>query len=116
MAIGLRTAIGDRPARVTVQIRPAPVKDGEGQFTYPEPWPDGNPPGLFVQIRAASASDLERARDGTVAAMATHTIVGPAHPQIATGVRFRDGARTFEVLGFTVDGARMECLVAEDVT
>jgi SPP1 family predicted phage head-tail adaptor len=93
--IGQKTAIGDRPHRVTLQNPGPPVSDGDGGFT--QSWTDLVPPALYVRIEVATAVALERIAAGTVIATATHLMRGPYHPQVTTLTRIQFGGRVFQV-------------------
>jgi len=85
--IGVQTAVGDRPHRVTLQDPGEAMPDGVGGFT--EGWSDLNPPAIYVRIQNASIADLERVTAGTVVTSATHIISGPYHPGVSTRTRLR---------------------------
>jgi len=95
--IGMTTAVGFRPHRVTVQNAGTLVPDGDGGFV--EGWGDAVPPQISVSIQPASARDLERVAAGTVVANATHIVHAPYHPQLTVKSRLIFNARTFNVLG-----------------
>ncbi|MEO8680287.1 MAG: phage head closure protein [Vicinamibacterales bacterium] len=95
--IAPRTSVAARPHRVTFQ-NPGPViADGDGGYT--QTWFDLAPPSLSVEIKPATASDLEHLAAGTVVSMATHVITGPFHPQVSTKSRVLFNGQSFSVTG-----------------
>jgi SPP1 family predicted phage head-tail adaptor len=96
MAIGPRTSVANRPHRVILQNPGPPVRDSEGGFT--ETWTDLVPPTLTVEIKGATAVDLERLAAGTVIAQASHIVTGPYHPQVTTKSRLLFNGRVFNVV------------------
>jgi head-tail adaptor len=95
--IGVKTSVAKRPHRVTLQNPGPPVPDGDGGFT--QSWIDLVPPALSVEIKPATAADLERVAAGTVLSTATSVITGPFHPQITTKSRLLFNGRVFNVVG-----------------
>lgn len=97
MTIGLKTSVGARPHRVTFQNPGPAVPDGDGGYT--QSWVDLVPPALSVEIKPATAKDLERVAAGTVISTATSVITGPFHPQVTTKTRLLFNGRVFQVTG-----------------
>lgn len=98
MTIGLsRTSIADRPHRVTLQNPGPNVPNGDGGYT--NSWFDLVPPAISVEIKPATADDLERVAAGTVISKATSLITGPFHPQVTTKTRLLFNGREFHVTG-----------------
>jgi SPP1 family predicted phage head-tail adaptor len=95
--IGPKTAVADRPHRVTLQNPGPGIPDGDGNTT--QTWTDLAPPALSVKIAPATAAALERLAAGTVLATATHLITGPYHPQVTTQTRILYNGRQFSVKG-----------------
>lgn len=95
--IGLQTSVANRPHRMLFQNPGPPVPNGDGGFT--QSWVDCAPPALFVEIKPATAADLEDVAAGTVIAKATSVIKGPFHPQITTKSRGVFNGRIFNVVG-----------------
>jgi len=115
--IGPRVPICERPHRITLSNPGEPVVDPDGGYT--EGLAPLDPPQLSVQIRAASASDIEAQFAGTVVATATHIITGPYHPGVTQETVIEFEGRTFHVLNrVNVDERDQELvlLVAEQVT
>lgn len=96
-AVGSRTAVADRPHRVTLQNPGPAVPDGDGGFT--QSWTDLVPPAMSAKIAPAAARDLERVAAGTVIATASHLVTMPYHPQVTTQTRILFNGRTFSVVG-----------------
>jgi SPP1 family predicted phage head-tail adaptor len=96
-AVGPKTAIADRPHRVTFQNPGPNVPDGDGGYT--NSWTDLVPPALSVKIAPATQRDLERVIAGTVMSTATHIVTGPFHPQVTTKTRVLFDGRQFSVVG-----------------
>jgi SPP1 family predicted phage head-tail adaptor len=95
--IAPRTSIAARPHRVTLQ-KPGPeVPDGDGGSAHT--WIDLAPPALSMEIKPATAHDLERVAAGTVITTNTYIITGPYHPQITTRCRLLFNGRIFSVVG-----------------
>lgn len=80
--IGTRTAIGDRPHRLTLQTAGPHVPDGDGGSTHG--WLDLNPPQVFGKVAPVTQTDLERLGAGTV--ITTHSRIAtlPYHPGLTT--------------------------------
>lgn len=95
--IGPKTAVADRPHRVTLQNPGPAVPDGDGGFT--QSWTDLVPAAVFARIQTATARDLERRAAGTVISTASHIVTLPYHPQVTTKTRVLFNGRTFNVLG-----------------
>jgi len=57
------------------------------------------PPELSVEIKPATAKDLERVAAGTVIATASHIVTGPYHAGVSTKTRIVFGGRVFQVVG-----------------
>jgi SPP1 family predicted phage head-tail adaptor len=96
-AVGPKTAIADRPHRVTLQNPGPAIPDGDGGYT--QSWTDLVPPALSVKIAPATQRDLERVIAGTVMSTATHIVTGPFHPQVTTKTRVLFNGRQFSVVG-----------------
>jgi len=91
------TSIGARPHWVLLQNPDTAVPDGDGGYTQaPAPLA---PPGMFAQVRPATAKDLERVAAGTVLSMASHIVTMPYHPQVTTKTQILFGARRLNVVG-----------------
>lgn len=97
MIIGPRTSIAQRPHRVTLQNPGPAVPNGDGGYT--QSWIDLVPPALWMEIKPATARDLERVAAGTVLSTATSVITGPFHPQVTTTTRLLFNGREFHVTG-----------------
>lgn len=95
--IGPKTSVGDRPHRVTVQSPGPAISDGDGNSTLT--WTDLVPPAWQVEIKPATAVDLERVAAGTVLSTNTYIVKGPYHAQITTGSRLLFNGRQFSVTG-----------------
>lgn len=96
--IGPSTAISARPHKITLQNPGGPaVSDGDGGST--QGWIDLDPPSLFVEIKPATAKDLERVAASTVLSMNTYIVKGPYHAQVTTQTRIIFGTRIFNVTG-----------------
>ena len=79
------TTRGDRWHLVTLENPGASVPDGHGGFTAT--YVPLAPPTMYAAIRPAAASDLERSRADTSAAVATHVLTMDFHPQVSTQTR-----------------------------
>lgn len=90
-------AIAERRHLVRLQNPGVAVPDGDGGYT--QTWNDLAPANVYVQIRPASARDLERVASGTVLSTATHVVTGPYHPDVTTQTRVVFADRTFNVTG-----------------
>jgi SPP1 family predicted phage head-tail adaptor len=95
--IAPRTNVAARPHRVTLQNPGPAVPDGDGGYT--NSWIDLVPPALNVEIKPATAADLEHVAAGTVLSKATSIITGPFHPQVTTKTRLVFNGRIFNVTG-----------------
>jgi len=96
--IGLtRASVASRPHRVTFQNPGPGIPDGDGGFTLT--WTDLVPAAMSVEIKPATAVDLERVAAGTVLSTASHVITGPYHPQVTTKTRVLFNGREFHVTG-----------------
>jgi head-tail adaptor len=95
--IGLRTSTAKRPHRVMYQNPGPGVSDGDGGVT--QSWFNLVPPELSVEIKPATAKDLERVAAGTVIATASHIVTGPYHAGVSTKTRIVFGGRVFQVVG-----------------
>lgn len=103
-------AIAERRHLVRLQNPGLAVPDGDGGYT--QTWTDLNPPTVKVQIRPASARDLERVASGTVLSTATHVVTGPYHPDVTTQTRVVFGDRTFNVIGVSnIDERNIEMVL-----
>lgn len=91
------TGVGARPHRVTLQNPGPAVPDGDGGFT--QSWVDLTPPALSMEIKPATARDLEHVTAGTVIAQATHLVTGPFHAGVTTKTRVLFNGREFHVVG-----------------
>jgi hypothetical protein len=92
-------SIAKRPHLVRVFSVGPTVPDGEGGFTQAPVAND--PPTWNVEIRPATASDLEQVVAGTVTATATHVVSGPYRPDVKVTGSLQFEARTFNVLSVT---------------
>ena len=95
--VGPKTAVADRPHRVTFQNPGPAVPDGDGGFT--NSWTDLVPPALSVKIAPATAKDLERVHGGTTISTNTYVVDAPYHAQITTKTRMLFNGRQFSVTG-----------------
>lgn len=95
--IAPKTSVGDRPHRVTLQNPGPAVPDGDGGFT--QSWTDLVPPALSMEIKPATAVDLEHVAAGTVLSKNTYIVKGPYHPQVTTQTRILFNGRSFSVTG-----------------
>jgi SPP1 family predicted phage head-tail adaptor len=90
-------AYGRKRHYVTLDKPGTPVPDGEGGFTQArEPL---SPPDWYVEIKPATARDLERVVANTVQSTASHLVTGDYRPDVNTQTRVTFGARIFEVTG-----------------
>lgn len=87
MTIAVRTSIGDRQDRITLDAAQPPVSDGDGGSTVS--YTPLNPPQMWGQVSRATQAQLERLAgvNSTVLATATHLVRVPFHPTATTQVR-----------------------------
>lgn len=97
MTIGMRTAVGDRPHRISLQNPGPNVPDGEGGST--QTWFDLTPPAVYAKIAPATQADLERVTAGTVLSTATQVVTMPYHPGVTTQTRIIFDGRLLYVKG-----------------
>ena len=90
-------ARGKKRHWVTLSEPGEPVPDGEGGFT--ETPVALSPPGMYAEIKPATARDLERVTAGAVQATATHLVTMDYHPEVTTETIVTFGTRTFSVTG-----------------
>jgi head-tail adaptor len=95
--IGTRTGVGKRPHRVLFQDPGPGVSDDDGGVT--QTWFHLSPPRMNVEIKPATARDLERIAAGTVLSTASHIVTGPYHAGVSTQTRIVFGTRVFSVTG-----------------
>lgn len=82
--IGSKTAIADRPYRVTFQFPGPAIPDGDGGTTAT--WID-LPPQAYARIVPATGKDLERVAAGTVLSTLSRIVTIPYRPDITTTAR-----------------------------
>ena len=95
--IAPHTSTAKRPHRVTLQNPGPAVPNGDGSYT--QTWFDLSPPAVSVEIKPATAADLERVAAGAVLSAATSIITGPFHSQVTTQTRLIFNGRIFQVTG-----------------
>jgi head-tail adaptor len=95
--IGPKTSTANRPHRMFFQNPGPAVPDGHGGST--QTWFDLVPPALFVEIKPATAAELERVAAGTVISTQMSIVKGPFHPQVTTQSRGLFNGRIFNVKG-----------------
>ncbi|MEP7304212.1 MAG: hypothetical protein ABJA98_01715 [Acidobacteriota bacterium] len=83
--IGLRTGVGARPHRVTLQNPLGPPVPKPGGFT--QAYADLVPPTVYAAIAVPTGKDLERLAAGTVISSAMKVVTFPFHPQVTTKTR-----------------------------
>jgi SPP1 family predicted phage head-tail adaptor len=93
--IGSRTAVADRPHRISLQNPGPQVSDNEGGST--QSWTDLAPASVSAKIEPATTANLERLAAGTVVTTASHVVTMPYHPQVTTRTRISFNGRTFFV-------------------
>lgn len=92
------TAISAKPHRVFLQNPGPAVSDGDGHTT--QSWLDLNPRAISMEIKPATARDLERvAAAGAVISTGMSIMTGPFHPQVTTKTRVLFNGREFHVTG-----------------
>jgi head-tail adaptor len=91
------TSVNARVHRMAWQNPGPAVPDGDGGST--PTWIDLVPPATSVEIKPATAVDLERIAAGTVLSSNTYIVKGPYHPQITTQTRGLHNGRSFSVTG-----------------
>jgi SPP1 family predicted phage head-tail adaptor len=85
------------------------VPDGDGGFTHT--YAPLVPPTWWVEIKPATARDLERIGSGTVLSTATHLVTGRYRSDVTTQTRLTFHERVFSVTGRMNPGERNRELV-----
>jgi SPP1 family predicted phage head-tail adaptor len=88
---------GQRRHTVTLQNPGPAVADADGGFT--QTFSDLSPRSWQVEIKPATARDLERVTAGTAMASATHIVTGPYRADVTTKTRILFNGRLFFVVG-----------------
>lgn len=89
--------IGAYRHTVLLQNPGPPAPDGQGGFTVS--WTDLTPATWKVEIKPATARDLERVASGTVLSTASHVITGRYRDDVTPETRLIFNGRTFHVNG-----------------
>jgi head-tail adaptor len=108
-------SIGARRHYVTLENPGAAVPDGDGGYT--QTWTALSPAALYVEIKPATAKDLERVAAGTVLSTASHIVTGPYHAGVTTKTRVTFGTRVFSVTGVSSPDERQieSVMICEEV-
>lgn len=89
---------GKKRHLVTLDNPGPTVPDGDGGFTQTRVALEPEE-GIFVEIKPATARDLERVVANTVQSRASHIITGDYVAGVTTQTRIHFGSRVFEVTG-----------------
>lgn len=98
---------GRRVHAITIETPGVPVPDGDGGYT--QTWTPVT--AVYASIMPATVRDLERLRQGTVIAQASHVVTLPYVTGVTTKARVVFGARTFAIVGVATPEERPRELV-----